>query len=80
MFALKRFDLFKRRITNNLKSEAFCLKADIKHYFQEIDHEILLNIIERKIKDERTIWLIKNIVNANFEGQREREYFQKECP
>ncbi len=35
LFTLKRFDLFKRKVTNNLKSEAFCLKADIKHYFQD---------------------------------------------
>ncbi len=71
IFALKRFNKFKRKVTNNLQAKAFCLKADIKHYFQEIDHEILLNIIKRKIKDEKTINLIKKIV-ANFEGQRER--------
>jgi retron-type reverse transcriptase len=31
LFAIKRFDLFKRKITKNLHSKAFCLKADIKH-------------------------------------------------
>src|SRR3989344_4818886 len=49
LFALKRFDLFKRKVTNNLKSEAFCLKADIRHYFEEVNHEILIKIIRRKI-------------------------------
>ena len=72
LFALKRFDLFKRKVTNNLKSEAYCLKADIKHYFQEVNHEILLNIIKRKIKDVFVINLIKKII-ANSESQRERE-------
>jgi RNA-directed DNA polymerase len=62
LFAIKRFDLFKRKVTNNLKSEAFCLKADIKHYFQEVDHEILLNIIKRKISDKKVIWLIEKIL------------------
>ena len=65
LFALKRFEKFKRKVTNNLKSEAFCLKADIKHYFQEVDHEILLKIIKRKIKDGRVIWLIERILENN---------------
>ena len=63
LFALKRFELFKRKITNNLKAEAFYLKADIRHYFDEVNHEILVSIIERKIKDEKIIWLIKQILN-----------------
>jgi retron-type reverse transcriptase len=44
-------------------SEAFCLKADIKHYFQEVNHEVLIEIIKRKISDEKFIWLIKQILN-----------------
>ncbi len=63
LFASKRFDKFKRKITNNLHSGAFCLKADIKHYFQEVDQEVLLNIIRRKISDEKTIWLTKQILS-----------------
>jgi len=63
LFALNRFRLFKRKVTNNLKTEAFCLKADIKHYFEEVNHEILLDIIKRKIKDEKVIWLIEQVLN-----------------
>ena len=63
LFALKRFDLFKRKVTNNLHSEAFCFKADIKHYFQEVGHEILLEIIKIKISDEKVIWLIEKILS-----------------
>ena len=39
------------------------MKADIKHYFETVDHEILLKIIERKINDDSLIWLIKQILN-----------------
>ena len=67
LFALKRFDYFKRKVTNNLTLKAYCLKADIKHYFQEVDHKILLEILKRKITDEKTIWLISCII------ERERE-------
>ena len=62
LFALKRFELFKRKVTNNLKSEAFCLKADIKHYFQEVNHNILIEIIRRKISDDKLINLIRKIL------------------
>ena len=68
LFAIKRFEKFQRRVTNNLHSEAFCFKADIKHYFHEIDHEILLRIIKRKIKDEKVIWLIELILK-NFDDR-----------
>lgn len=62
LFALKRFEKLKRKVTNNLNSEAFCLKADIKHYFQEVNHEILITLIKRKIKDSKVIWLIYQIL------------------
>ena len=58
----KRFDQFKRKVSKNNTRECFVLKADIKHYFQEVDHEILIKIIERKITDEKVIWLIRQIL------------------
>jgi len=72
LFAIKRFEAFKRKVTNNLKSEAFCLKADIKHYFQEVDHEVLLDLIKRKIKDNDVIKLINTILKSE-ERERERD-------
>lgn len=63
LFAIKRFDYFTRKVTNNLHSEAFCFKADIKHYFQEVDHEIIMNIFKRKIQDKKVLFLIKKILN-----------------
>lgn len=61
--AIRRFDIFKRRVTKNLKSKkAYILKADIKLFFESIDHEILLKKINKKIKDRRTINLIQSII------------------
>jgi retron-type reverse transcriptase len=65
LFAVKRFEEFKRKATWNLSSRGFCFKADIKHYFEEVDHEILIKVIRRKIKDERVIWLIERILENN---------------
>lgn len=38
------------------------MKADIKHYFESIDHRILISILKRKIKDPKIIWLIRTIL------------------
>ena len=89
LFALRRFDEFKRKVSRNGKINGWfdnnqikghCLKADIKHYFQEVDHEILLDIIRRKIKDERVLWLIIKILdNSTFGGGGKRVFARKEC-
>jgi len=81
LFALKRFEIFQRKVTNNLTSKGYCLKADIKHYFQEVNHEVLLDILERKIKDEKVILLIRGILNnvAIGGGGERQERLLKEC-
>ena len=63
--AIERFDKFKRIVSKNNTRECYVLKADIKHYFEEIDHQILIDIIKRKIKDEKVIWLIEKILSVN---------------
>ncbi len=80
--AVQRFESFRRKETHNFTKEAFCLKADIYHYFQEVDLDILLRIIQMKIKDIRVLWIIKQILtnNANFEMKRERELSKKGMP
>ena len=70
--ALQRFDYFKRKASENNSQNCFVLKADIKHYFDEVDCGILLKIISRKIKNANVLELIEKI-NANFRTQRERE-------
>ncbi len=71
LFAIKRFVKYQRKVTNNLTSKGYCLKADIRHYFKEVQHEILLKIVSRKIRDEKAIWLVNQIINP-----RERETAQ----
>lgn len=63
--AIERFDVFKRKVSKNNTREAYVLKADIKHYFEEIDHQILIRILRKKIKDEKIIWLIEKILSVN---------------
>ncbi|MDP1696088.1 MAG: reverse transcriptase/maturase family protein [archaeon] len=75
LFALKRFDEFKRKVSQNNTRECFVLKADIKHYFQEVNHEVLLKIIERRMNDKEVICLIKKILAnlaVNRGGERQK--------
>ena len=65
--ALKRFDKFKRKISRNNRRVCFVLKADIKHYFQTVNHQVLLDIVGRKIKDKNVLWLIK-IILGNYDS------------
>lgn len=78
LFAINRLHKFIRKVSNNglIISNRFrnnnyikgyCLKADIKHYFQEVNHNILLNLINKKVKDKQVIQLINKIVNNSQE-------------
>ncbi len=83
LFALQRFHQFlsktsrngeiKGLITNN-QIKGYCLKADIKHYFDEVDHDILIVMLKRKITDNKVISLISTILKnkTNFQNE-ERE-------
>lgn len=45
-------------------NEYYILKMDIAKYFDNINKEILLNIIKRKIKDRNILWLVHEILYA----------------
>ncbi len=61
--AVERFDIFKRKISKNFTKECYVLKADIKHYFETVNHEVLITLIKKKIGDEKVLWLITKILN-----------------
>jgi len=58
--ALHRFDLFTRKAKRNKK--CFVLKADIYHYFESVDQEVLLRVLAKRIHDANVLWLIKTIL------------------
>jgi retron-type reverse transcriptase len=61
--AIERFNYFKRKVSKNFTRNCYVLKADIKHYFEEVNHEIIVNILMKKIEDKRVIWLVKRILS-----------------
>lgn len=42
----------------------YCLKLDVKKFYPNIDHEILKQIIRRKIKDQDLLWLLDEIIDS----------------
>ena len=60
--AIQRFDYFKRKASKNNSRACYVLKADIRHYFENVDHGILISLIRKKIADENIIFLVKKIL------------------
>ncbi|MFH1541724.1 MAG: reverse transcriptase/maturase family protein [bacterium] len=46
------------------RKNKYVLKCDVKAYFASIDHDILYQLILQKIKDSKTLWLIKLIIDS----------------
>jgi len=56
-----------RRIRKALidkENTEYCLKIDIKKFYPSIDHDILKQIIRKKIKDKNVLWLLDEIINS----------------
>lgn len=60
--AVKRFVQFNDIVSKNKTKTVYVLKADIRHYFETVDHDILLKLLSRKIADEKILLLIKTIL------------------
>ncbi|OGD41546.1 hypothetical protein A3K33_03150 [Candidatus Azambacteria bacterium RIFOXYC1_FULL_41_20] len=68
--ALNRFHLFGYKASSNNTQTCYVLKCDIQKFFANIDHKILLDILELYIPDKGIIWLLKEIVGS-FESKPE---------
>ncbi len=70
--AVKRFEVFTRKVSGNYTKQCWVLKCDIKKFFASVDQEILLNILEKRIIDKNILNLLKNIIqsfNSGTEGK-----------
>lgn len=55
---------YTAKITQNHTRRAFALKCDIRKFFDNISHEILIKLIRRKVKDESLMKIILLIINS----------------
>ena len=56
------------RIVHKKPEKWYYLKLDVSKYFYRVDHEVLLNILERKIKDKELIGLLRLIISCETKG------------
>ena len=65
---VKRLQEFFKKESKNNSRLCWVLKCDIKKFFDNIDHEILLRLVARRIKDENVLWLVDIIINSFKKG------------
>lgn len=53
-----------RHFLNDIENTQYCLKFDIKQYYPSINHDILINLFRKKIKCQKTLWLIEEVISS----------------
>jgi len=61
---VKRLADFARRLSGNYRKTTYCLKCDVRKFFDSVDQEILISLIEKRIFDEDLFRLIKTIIKS----------------
>ena len=62
----KAIDTFRYfiKLVSGTHRECYVLKCDVRKYFDNVDHEVLLNIIKEKVSCERTLKIIQEIISS----------------
>jgi len=70
-FAIKRFTthLSKFYRQNGFSNEGYCLSMDFSKFFDSVDHEVLFQMLEKEIKDERVLDLTKGFISVFGDGK-----------
>lgn len=54
----------RRALREDVPGTQYCLKIDIKKFYPSVDHAILKQLIARRIKDKKLLWLLGEIINS----------------
>ena len=60
-----------RKVSNNYTGSCYALKCDVQKFFDSVGHEVLINIIAKKIRDPQAMNLITNIIRSYSSRQRD---------
>ncbi|MDP3764425.1 MAG: reverse transcriptase domain-containing protein [bacterium] len=66
--AVTRLETFCRKLSQNNSQTIFALKCDIKKFFDSIDQDALIKLIQLKIKDDNAVWLVEKIIGSFNKG------------
>ncbi len=62
--AINQFKNYHNKVSKNNTRTCWVLKCDIRKFFANIDHRILINILDKHIKDEKLMRLLVNIIDS----------------
>ncbi len=62
--AVNRLQKFARKVSRNNTQPCSILKLDVRKFFDSINHDILISLIEKRIPDKNAIWLIEKIIKS----------------
>lgn len=54
----------KENLKNDVEGTKYCLKIDVRKFYPSINHDILKQILAKKIKDQRLISLLSEIIDS----------------
>lgn len=54
-----------RRALRDEPGTEYCLKLDIRKFYPSISHAILKTLLRRKLKDDRLMWLLEEIIDSS---------------
>lgn len=62
--AINRLREFYYKVSKNNTRTCWVLKCDIRKFFENIDHKILINILGNYIPDKNILWLLGEIIGS----------------
>ena len=62
--ALNRFRQFGYKVSRNDTRTCWVLKCDIRKFFENINHEILLTILKEYVPDKNITWLLEKVIRS----------------
>ncbi len=62
--AINKFRDYFYQVSKNNTKTCWVLKCDIRKFFANIDHDILINIVKEYIPDENIIKLLENVIGS----------------
>jgi retron-type reverse transcriptase len=69
--AIKKFSKFARQVSKNNTRTCWALKCDIRKFFANIDHDILLDMLKQHIPNEDIIKLLENVI-FSFSSEKDK--------
>lgn len=53
-----------KKALKNIEETQYCLKLDIKKFYPNVNHDILKQLLRKKIKDIDLLWLLNEIIDS----------------